>query len=159
VRLRHPGHLKLICTGGTNHHYHAQVVRQVEELGLTDAVLFADILPEDELQWLYHQAALVTIPTKYEAGSFPLFEAIFEGVPVICSNVTSLPETIVDQRFIFDPHDVEALSELIHRMISDEQLRQANIANSAPQADRLRSVNAAAYFYETYRSILQATRS
>jgi glycosyltransferase involved in cell wall biosynthesis len=158
VRRQHTSQLKLICTGGTRHHYHAQVVRQVEELGLEDAVLFAGLLPEDELQWLYQHTALVTIPTKYEAGSFPLFEAMFEGVPVICSNVTSLPETILDQRFIFDPHDVQALSELIFRMITDEQLRQDNIANSAAQADRLRGINAAAYFYETYRSILQGTK-
>lgn len=157
VRRRHNCNLTLICTGGTEHHYHAQVVAQVAALGLSEAVLFTGIVAEDELQWLYHQAALVTIPTRYEAGSFPLFEAMVEGAPVICSNVTSLPETIGDQRFVFDPQDVAALCDLIIRVISDERLRQANLTNSAEQANRLRKVDAAGYFRETFRSALNSS--
>ncbi len=154
VQRRHMENLRLICTGGINHHYHREVLTQVEALGLEDSVLFAGIVPEDELCWLYQHAALVTIPTRYEAGSFPLFEAILLGVPVICSDVTSLPETINDGRFVFDPDDVEALSNLIFRMISDTGFRQDNIANSRAQAQRLRQVNAASYFYQTYRSLM-----
>jgi glycosyltransferase involved in cell wall biosynthesis len=147
--------LSLICTGGTNHHYHAEVLREVKALALTDSILFAGIVPENELRWLYEQAALVTIPTRYEAGSFPLYEAMLLGAPVICSNVTSLPETINDARFIFDPQDTEALAALITRALSDEDFRQANRDNSALQSAELRRLNAAAYFYETYRSALR----
>lgn len=146
--------LKLICTGGTAHHYHAEVLAQVDEMNLSDAVLFSGIVPEDELRWLYEQAALVTIPTKYEAGSFPLYEAMLLGSPVICSHVTSLPETIGDRRFVFDPDDSEALANLIVRMLTDTVFRQENLANSAAQAERLRKVNAAAYFYDAYRQLL-----
>ncbi len=154
VQRRSVENLRLVCTGGINHHYHGEVLAQVEALGLEDSVLFTGIVPEDELCWLYQHTALVTIPTRYEAGSFPLFEAILLGVPVICSDVTSLPETINDRRFVFNPEDVEALSNLIFRMISDARLRQDNIANSRAQAQRLRQVNAASYFYQTYRSLL-----
>ncbi|MCA1567603.1 MAG: glycosyltransferase family 4 protein [Acidobacteria bacterium] len=146
--------MKLICTGGTAHHYHTEVVAQVAELGLSDAVLFGGIVPEDELRWLYRHAALVTIPTKYEAGSFPLFEAMLLGSPVICSHVTSLPETIGDRRFVFDPDDTGALTSLILRMLTDAVFRQENLANSAAQSERLRRVNAAAYFYDAYRQLL-----
>jgi glycosyltransferase involved in cell wall biosynthesis len=155
-RLRDDGgqNLKLLCTGGTAHHYHAEVLRQVDELGLSEAVRFCGIVPEDELRWLYERAALVTIPTKYEAGSFPLFEAMLLGSPVICSHVTSLPETISDPRFVFDPDDDESLASLIFRMLTDSVFRQENLANSAAQVERLRRVNAAAYFYDAYRRLL-----
>jgi glycosyltransferase involved in cell wall biosynthesis len=146
--------LKLICTGGTAHHYHAEVLAQVDEMKLSDAVLFRGIVPEDELRWLYEHAALVTIPTKYEAGSFPLFEAMLLGSPVICSHVTSLPETIGDRRFVFDPDNAESLASLILRMLTDASFRQENLANSAAQAERLRKINAAAYFYDAYRQLL-----
>lgn len=154
AQRRHHLDLRLICTGGINHHYHAEVLAQVEALGLTDSVLFAGIVPEDELRWLYQHTALVTIPTKYEAGSFPLYEAMIEGVPVVCSDVTSLPETINDRRFVFDTENVEGLSDLIFRMLSDAQFRRENLANSKEQAQRLRQVNAASYFYRTYSSLL-----
>jgi len=155
VQLRHLPNLRLVCTGGINHHYHREVLAQAKMLGLEDSVFFAEIVPEDELCWLYRHTALVTIPTKYEAGSFPLFEAILLGTPVICSDVTSLPETINDRRFVFNPDDVEALSNLIFRMISDARFRQDNITNSYEQAHRLRQINAASYFYQTYHNLLQ----
>jgi glycosyltransferase involved in cell wall biosynthesis len=81
------------------------------------------------------------------------------GSPVICSHVTSLPETIGDRRFVFDPDDSESLARLIHRMLTDEDFRRENLANSAAQAERLRRINAAAYFYEAYRELLATPSS
>jgi hypothetical protein len=42
-------------------------------------------------------------------------------------------------------------------MLTDEVFRQENLANSAAQAERLRGINAAAYFYEAYRELLAAS--
>ena len=76
------------------------------------------------------------------------------GSPVICSDVTSLPETIGDRRFVFYPDNTESLTALIFRMLTDTGFQQENLANSGVQAERLRRVNAAAYFYDAYRELL-----
>lgn len=146
--------LRLIFTGGTNHPYHREIVAEIEALSLADSVLFAGIVPEEELRWLYQHTALVTIPTRYEAGSFPLYEAMLLEAPVICSSVTSLPETIGDRRFVFDPQNVEELSQLIVHMLADDELRQANRASCIEQSAKLRRISAGVCFYETYRSAL-----
>lgn len=162
LRRMHSEHntdLRLICTGGIDHHHHAQVVAEVARLGLIDSVLFTGVVPESELTWLYRHTALVTIPTEYEAGSFPLFEAISIGAPVICSDVTSLPETIGDRRFVFGARDVEALTALIRRMISDDDFRRDNLANNRLQAARLLRVDAASPIYETYARALGLSES
>lgn len=148
--------LRLICTGMKNDYY-PTIEARARELGLEDAVLFTGIVPEGELSWLYRHAALVTIPTEYEAGSYPLYEAMSEGVPVICSDVTSLPETIGDERFLFSPYDVEALARLVKRMLTDEQFRAANLENSAAQAARLRAQDPSEQFYQAYRRALSAS--
>lgn len=145
---------RLICPGYPND-YRDEVNAQVEKLDLQDTVFFTGVVPEDELAWLYRHTALVVIPTIYEAGSFPLMEAISQGAPVICSDVTSLPETIGDRRFVFSPYDSEALSELIVRMLTTPSFREENIGNSVRQAKRLSRVNAAAHFYGAYRSLLE----
>jgi glycosyltransferase involved in cell wall biosynthesis len=150
--------LRLICTGMKNDYY-PTIEARARELGLADAVLFTGILPEHELSWLYQHTALVTVPTEYEAGSYPLYEAMSEGVPVICSDVTSLPETIGDARFLFSPYDVEALARLIERMLTDDELRAANLENSAAQVARLRGQDPSEQFYEAYRSALSARAS
>lgn len=146
--------LRLICTGGKNDYYQT-LEAQLDEQHLRDSVLFTGIVAEDELSWLYRHAAAVTIPTEYEAGSFPLFEAIKQRAPVICSDVTSLPETIGDRRFVFNPHDAQTLAQLILRMLSDAKFREENIANSIKQAERLSNINSAAYCYAAYRNLLE----
>jgi glycosyltransferase involved in cell wall biosynthesis len=156
VRERDRPDLQLICTGRRNEFY-TEIEREVEALSLGDAVFFTDVVPEDELVWLYRNAALVVIPTEYEAGSYPLLEAMLLGVPVICSNVTSLPETIEDKRFLFDPYDEDALAALIQSMLTSEHLRGENMANGLRQTKKLRSFDAAACFYKTYRSTLSST--
>jgi glycosyltransferase involved in cell wall biosynthesis len=154
ARERGAGDLRLICTGVKSDYYYAEIEGRVAALGLGDAVLFTGIVPEDELCWLYRHAALVTIPTEYEAGSYPLLEAMTQRAPVVCSNVTSLPETIDDARFVFDPYDADALAELILRMTTDADLREENRANSDEQLKRLRRVDSGTAFYEMYRRAL-----
>lgn len=145
----------LICPGFPTD-YQGEIRARVEILDLQHVVLFPGLVPDDELAWLYRETALVVIPTLYEAGSFPLMEAISRGTPVICSNVTSLPETIGDRRFVFDPQDSKALAELILRMLTSVPFRQENVDNSIRQAKLLRQVDAADHIYATYRSILAA---
>lgn len=147
--------LCLICPGGTDHPYYCEIVEEIKVLSLSNSVLFTGIVPEDELRWLYQRAALVTIPTRYEAGSFPLYEAMLLGAAVICSSVTSLPETIGDPRFAFDPQNVEELANLIIHLLADDKFREANQTNCTEQCARLRRISAGGYLFDTYRSALQ----
>jgi len=59
-----------------------------------------------------------------------LLEAIYLNVPVVCSIATSLPETICDKRFTFDPESLKELSKLILDMLDNSTLRKENIENS-----------------------------
>jgi glycosyltransferase involved in cell wall biosynthesis len=145
--------LRLICTGRINDYY-SIIKERAEALGLADAVLFTGIVPEDELSWLYKNTALVTIPTEYEAGSYPLLEALSERAPVICSSVTSLPETIGDPRFVFSPYDAEAMAHLIAQLVTNERLRADNLHNSAIQLSRLRECEPSNDFYNAYCTAL-----
>ena len=67
------------------------------------------------------------MPTLYEAGSFPLMESILMGIPVVCSNVTSLPETIGDNQFVFDPNNINDIAEKIIKIWDDENYRADNL--------------------------------
>lgn len=125
----------LVCTGRKNENY-KNIEKVIRANNLTNNVLFTGFIPEEELNTLYLKASLVVIPSLYEAGSWPLLEAMSYGTPVICSNVTSLPEIIGDQRFIFDPRNEEELCELIYKMLNDENLRKENIENSRKQIKR-----------------------
>ncbi len=120
----------LVCTGQKIPDYYPELEAEVANLGLGRKVNFLGYISEDDKRLLLKHAALVVIPTLYEAGSFPLMEAMAYEVPVICSNVTSLPDTIGDARFVFDPLDADQMAERMAAMLTDERLADENRKNS-----------------------------
>ncbi len=110
----------------------------VAQSEISSKIHFVGTVPETKLTWLYKNCSLVVIPTLYEAGSFPLLEAMVLGVPVICSAVTSLPETIGDERFLFNPHDVKEIADIILRMLASDKLKADSIENGFSAIQRLK---------------------
>lgn len=123
--------IPLICTGYQCPDFFPEIERAVAELQMESSVRFLGYVPDGDLPVILTKATLVVIPTLYEAGSYPLFEAMAYRTPVICSNVTSLPETIGDSRFIFDPTKTESIADLVVSMLNSPQLINANIQNSS----------------------------
>lgn len=152
IKILHGKHgikMPLVCTGQKTDHF-PRVEEAVKSLGLKDMVFFPGYIPENEVFLLLKNAALAVIPTIYEAGSFPLMEAMSNGVPVICSDVTSLPDTIGDRRFVFDPKDEAGMADKISSMLKDEKLVRENIENSKKRIKEGGWDRAVRKFLETY---------
>ena len=71
--------INLICTGNKTEYYENVLTKEVEGMGLEGIVKFLGIIPESDLMSLYKLTSLVIIPSKYEAGSAPLYEAMRFG--------------------------------------------------------------------------------
>ncbi len=92
-------------------------------------------------------------PYFYEAGSGPLYEAMRYGIPVVCSNVTSLPETIHNNEFTFNPNDQEEILNRIKSGLYDEEFRKRNIQNSRDRMKMLEKNNYSECFINTYKKL------
>ncbi|MFZ2865772.1 MAG: glycosyltransferase family 1 protein [Ignavibacteriaceae bacterium] len=147
--------IKLICTGNKTD-YFSVIEKKIYELKLEKFVKFLGIVPEEDLIGLYKNTSLVVIPTLYEAGSGPLYEAMRYEVPVICANTTSLPETIADKRFIFNPDDEVSLSNLIVEMISNKELFQENLINSRNRMNELSKIDYFKNFWKVYEKLISS---
>jgi glycosyltransferase involved in cell wall biosynthesis len=128
--------IKLLCTGHLTKHYE-RIKEVVNELNLERSVSFLGVVPDEALFSLYKNTIGVVVPTIYEAGSFPLMEAMLLRIPVICSNVTSLPETIGNSEYVFNPNDCNSIAEKLERLVSSKEFRTENIRNSELQSKRL----------------------
>ncbi|MBK9023496.1 MAG: glycosyltransferase family 4 protein [Saprospiraceae bacterium] len=146
--------VKLICTGKKNEYYHQKLLPLIESYGLSNHITFLDVVSDYELFNLYKTASLVVIPTKYEAGSFPLIESILMNTPVICANTTSLPEMMGDLRFVFEPDNIDELEILVKKILFDEKIREENIENSKVQAQKLLNNNALDNLIEIYGKVM-----
>jgi glycosyltransferase involved in cell wall biosynthesis len=146
--------VELVCTGNKTNYY-PTIVKIISKLNLVDVVHFLGIVPEEDLISLYKNSSLVVIPTLYEAGSGPLYEAMKYQVPVICSNVTSLPDTVSNDEFLFDPNDVKALAEKIKIGLKDENFRKKNIENSMLRIMYFKKINYNDNFIKVYENIIK----
>lgn len=126
------------------------IAERINELDLQDQINFTGHVSDQDLRGLYTSATLVVMPTKYEAGSGPLFEAIRYNTPVICSNVTSLPETIGDSEFVFDPDDYLQLSDKIRQALTDQDFIRRNKENARKQLDHFKEIEYAEAFLDSY---------
>jgi glycosyltransferase involved in cell wall biosynthesis len=109
---------------------------------LQDKIYFLGIVDEVTLYSLYKSCAGVVVPTLYEAGSFPLMEALLLGIPVICSDTTSLPDTINDDNFIFNPNDIDSISNKVFQLWNDDTFRSLSSRNGKKQSYKLRNSGA-----------------
>ncbi len=100
------------------------IYRMVDDLKLNDQVRFTGYVDEDDLPALYSSAEVFIYPSQYEGFGLPPLEAMACGTPVITSNTSSLPEVVGEAGFKLPPHDVEALTETMTKLLADSAVRQ-----------------------------------
>lgn len=122
LRDRHGIVVHLVCTGTRHEPTWPQLEARMNELALGDQVRFLGFVPQGHLRALYRLARCLVLPTLFEANSLPIFEAWLEGTPVASSNVTALPEQIMDAGVLFDPLDPVAIGDALARLFSDPDL-------------------------------------
>ncbi len=115
--------VKLVIAGHWDPRYE-QAKERAKALQLEEKVLFAGPIADADLPALYSGAEVFIFPSLYEGFGLPVLEAMACGVPVICSNTSSLPEVAGDAALMVDPTDVPALSQAIARVLADAGLRQ-----------------------------------
>jgi glycosyltransferase involved in cell wall biosynthesis len=129
------GSWKLVIAGKTGWLYE-DIFRRVEEMGLEESVLFPGYVATGDLPALLSGARLFVFPSLYEGFGLPVLEAMACGTPVVCSNVSSLPEVAGDAAVPVDPLDVKELAAAMERVLGDEELRAGLIKRGFEQAKR-----------------------
>ena len=122
---------------------------------MEDRVVFVGYVSSRELQALYAGARCVLMPTLFEAaGGFgPIAEAFLAGIPVACSNVTSLPEQVGDAAVVFDPLDEQDMAQGIERVWTDASLRTELIRRGSENIGRFSWDRTARTFRAYYRQL------
>ncbi len=100
-----------------------QIAKEIARLGLEDYVAFKDLSTDGTLAEVYRGAVAFLFPSLYEGFGLPPLEAMACGVPVLTSNVCSLPEVVGDAAVLVHPQDVEEIADGIKRLVQDSLLR------------------------------------
>lgn len=111
--------VRLVLSGSAD----KELLAHVERLGLLRDVVFMELTSNEALAEAYRGALGFLFPSLYEGFGLPPLEALACGVPVLTSNVCSLPQVVGDAAILVSPRDTEEIAEGIRRMVCDSALR------------------------------------
>jgi len=86
-------------------------------------VRYLGYVAEDDLPGLTAGANVFVYPSLYEGFGLPLGQAMAAGVPVVTSNVSSMPEVAGDAGLLVDPHSPAEISGAVARLLESPELR------------------------------------
>jgi len=90
-------------------------------------IRFITGVPEEDLIAIYNMASVFVFPSFYEGFGIPVLEGMACGVPVITSNVSSMPEVGGDAAIYFNPYDEKDMADKIRMVLDNEQLRDVMV--------------------------------
>jgi glycosyltransferase involved in cell wall biosynthesis len=110
-------------------------------------------LPESDIAPLTAAATVFAYPSLYEGFGFPVVQAMAAGVPVVTSNVSSLPEVAGDAAVLVDPRSAGELRDALCRLLLSPELRAGLVARGRARAADFRWEKCAAESLQFFERI------
>ena len=144
--------LLLILVGKIDYFYQ-RLEKLVRDLNLEHKIIFTGAVSDQELNGLYQNAIAYVFPSLAEGFGLPGLEAMARGCPVISSKADPLPEIYGRAAVYFNPYDINEMAEVIHRVISDNDLREKIKQFGLEQAKKYSWQECAQKTLDIYREI------
>ena len=99
-----------------------------------DNIHYLGFVSDEELAKVYNLASLFVFASFYEGFGLPPLEAMACGTPVVCSNLTSMPEICLDAAIYCDAYDADDISKKIEIVLKDDTLKEELIKKGLKRA-------------------------
>jgi glycosyltransferase involved in cell wall biosynthesis len=105
--------------------------KAVEQSSVNTDIIFTERLSNTDLALVLGSAMALTFVPYFEGFGIPVVEAMAAGVPVITSNLTSLPEIAGEAALLVDPFNAESICNAMVRIFKEEELRKKLISEGS----------------------------
>lgn len=109
--------IHLVVIGSIKENGHTQ--RLINELDLKDRVYFQSNITKAEITELYSTSSIAIVSSLYEGFGYPVIEAMSCEVPLIATNVSSIPELVSEYATLVDPKNHKMISNSVKEIILD----------------------------------------
>lgn len=132
-----PKDMKVVLCGND---LEGTVPETVEKEGLKDRIELPGWVTGNKKEEIYRNAMIDVLPSYYEGLSMTVLEAMARGIPIITTNISTMPE-LLDDVNLFTPGDIDALSSSILRLINCEDERRKSSESEYDRARKCFSVD------------------
>lgn len=133
--------------------------REVQALGLEDAVRYLGYVPLEDLPGIFSLATAFVFPSLYEGFGLPPLEAMACGTPVLTSNRSSLREICGDAAYLVEPESEEAIAAGLCELLGDGNLRRSLRQRGLERVSQFSWQRAARETAAVYRRVLNGNGS
>ncbi len=148
-----PPDWRLVLAGGRGYGVE-ETLREIENSPRRADIEVADHVSAERLADLYRRAGIFAFPSLDEGFGIPILEAMANGVPVIASNRSAMPEVCGDAAVQVDPESEKELSQALLKLAGDSSLRQTLAARGLARAQEFTWERAAAATWSVYRELV-----
>lgn len=145
--------IDLVLAGPPDKTY-SEVPDTIQKLGLEKQVHILGILSTSELAKLVCGALAYVFPSFYEGFGIPPIEAMQCGVPVACSNTSSLPEVCGDAVEYFDPYSKNAIVSALETVAFNGEKRKILIERGFIQCEKFKWEDMVKKMFDVYKKVL-----
>lgn len=149
------GDLALVIVGHHQQRYSQAVKDEISRLAMETKVSFIEDADFADFPALYSNAVCSLYLSVFEGFGIPVLESMCCGVPVVCSNNSSLPEVGGEAALLVDPEDDEAVAAAVARLSEDVVFRTAMVERSCRQAACFSKEKIANELYDVYLKVLE----
>lgn len=110
----------------------------------------------DELELLYNSAEVLLYCSLYEGFGLPILDGFACGLPVVTSNVSSMPEVGGDAALYADPYSVKSIKETLNIVMSDGTLREEMVNKGFEQMAKFSWDKTAEQTAKVYRQLINS---
>ncbi len=126
---------KLVIVGGEMHKT-GDIFETYENMRHKSDVVFTGRVSTQELHDIFGGALALTFVPFFEGFGIPIVEAMSAGIPVICSNTTSMPEVGGNAVIYADPIKIDQITDAMIRIYEDAGLRQSMVEKGFVQKNK-----------------------
>lgn len=153
LKEKHPK-LQLVLTG-KKEFYFDQLTASLQSHPYKEDVVIPGFVSDQELKWLYQNAAAYVLPSLSEGFGLPGLEAMAHGCPVVSSNATCLPEIYGDAAHYFDPTNINDMAQKIDEVLNNKKLRVDLVAKGKKQLTKYSWLRMAEQTLAVYQQVLE----
>jgi glycosyltransferase involved in cell wall biosynthesis len=143
----------LVLIGGRGWLYNT-IFKKVIDLKMQDEVIFAGFIGHEDLPVILRLSYLFVYPSLYEGFGIPPLEAMASAVPVVTSNVSSLPEVVGNTAIMVNPLSVESIANGIRKGVEEAALRDYLIVKGLERAQDFTWERTARDTLSVYRELI-----
>lgn len=139
-----------LVLGGRPGWYYDEIFGKADALGISHKVKFIGYVNRPEMVELYSHCFAFVFPSVYEGFGIPVAEAMACGVPVVTSNVSSLPEVGGEAAVYCDPLSEQSIADAFTKLFNDEELYLSCSRKGLEQAAKFTWESAADKLHDVY---------